>query len=170
MFSPDMENLDQIRWLTSNANFKNVAYVYAQNGSAAVYSPLVDPTISGEDRRIMLINSSNSGPAGAALTTALQQEGLTALGQQKLVYAFDGELPPSVSYVYGVDYGLGDLVEERNMDGDTTQMFVAEQIFSSDSTGERSYPTLVLYQTATTGSWSQLAGSWNSLSGTWNDL
>jgi hypothetical protein len=170
VFAPELENLSQPRWLTSNAGLKNVAYVYAQNGAAMVYGPLTDVTVSGQDRHILLINSSNPGPAGAALTTALQQEGIQALAQQKAIYAFDGQLPANYSYVYGRDYGLGDIIEERDADGNVSQMFVTEQIFASDNTGDRSYPTLVIYQTLTTGSWGEISPdiSWSELVGPWS--
>ena len=153
IFETTLNNLDKPTFLTSSAILKNVAYVYATNGYEIVYSPTYDTSSSGTARRVMIINSSNSLPAGSALTTALQQEGLIALAAQRQVYSFDGELPPSVPYVYGQDYGLGDLVEERNEDGYIAMMLVTEQIFSSDTTGEKSYPTLAVSQVLTPGSW-----------------
>ena len=108
------------------------------------------------------------------LLTALAQEGLQALSVQRNVYSFDGELPQSNSYVYGVDYNLGDVVEERTEDGFKNQMIVTEQIFTSDDTGDRSYPTLSILQTITPGSWlaEPVAEVWDTVdSGEhWNDL
>lgn len=153
IFDPNMDNLEKVSLLTSTAALKTVAYVYAQNGSAMVYGPNSDSSAAGSDRRVLLVNSSNSDPAGASLTDALHAEGVAALASQRLVYAFDGELPQTVPYVYGKDYNLGDLVEERNSDGFGNQMIVTEQIFSSDDAGERSYPTLTLYQGITPGTW-----------------
>lgn len=153
VFDPNMESFTKPRFLTSTANLKTVAYVYAQNGSAIVYAPTASPSDSGGDRRVLLVNSSNSDNAGPDLITALQQEGLQALAAQTLVYGFDGELPSAVPYVYGKDYKLGDLVEEHNSDGNGNQMIVTEQIFSSDESGERAFPTLTLYSTVTPGSW-----------------
>jgi hypothetical protein len=51
------------------------------------------------------------------------------------------------------DYRLGDLVEMRNGDKATTHRRVTEQIFVSDSQGDRSYPTLTLNQYITPGTW-----------------
>jgi hypothetical protein len=173
VFDPTMENLKNIKVLTSTAIVKTVAYVYAQNGSAIVYGPDYDQTASGAGRRVLLVSSSNSNPAGDDLTAALQHEGLQALAAQRNVYAFDGQLPESFSYVYGRDYNLGDLVEERN-DGLVNQMLVTEQIFSKDETGEKSYPTLTLFQGITPGTWQAQPPTefWTDFADTthWSDL
>jgi len=153
IFDANMDNLEKISQLTSTAANKTVAYVFAQNGSAIVYSTYTDPTYAGSDRRVLLVNSSNSAAAGPDLDDALHAEGLIALTQYRTVYAFDGELPQKVPYVYGVDYNLGDLVEERNSDGFGNQMIVTEQIFVSDNTGERTYPTLSVRAVITPGTW-----------------
>lgn len=158
IFDPNLDNLEGITQLSSSAQVKTVAYVYATNGSAVVYAVGADPNAVGSDRRVLIVNSSNTDDAGDALTAALQQEGLMALAAQTLVYSFDGELTPSVPYIYGVDYNLGDLVEERNSDGYGNRMVVTEQIFSKDDTGTRSYPTLTLVQTVTPNTWA----SWDS--------
>jgi hypothetical protein len=153
VFDPNMDNLEKPTLLSSTAAVKTVAYVFAQNGSAMVYAVGADATATGAGRRVLLVNSSNSDPAGATLDAALQNEGLTALANQRLVYAFTGELPQHIPYVYGTDYFLGDLVEERNGTGYGNQLLVTEQIFSSDHTGERSYPTLTIKQLITPGTW-----------------
>lgn len=153
VFDPAQQNLTKISYLTSTAGYKGVAYVFAANGSAMVYAPGTDAEATGTDRRVLLVNSSNSDPAGPDLTLALQQEGGIALAQQRKLYAFDGELPTSVGYIYGTDYGLGDIVEERTAEKTGNRMMVTEQIFSSDDTGEHAYPTLILVETITPGSW-----------------
>jgi hypothetical protein len=153
IFDQNLNNLADVNQLTSSAVFKNVAYVYATNGYEIVSAPTADPAASGADRRVMLIQSSNDLPAGTALTAALQQEGQIALAAQREIYAFDGKIPVNVPYVYGRDYGLGDLVEERNSDGFGGLMLVTEHISSSDATGDTEYPTLTVSQVITPGSW-----------------
>lgn len=153
VFDPDLDNLSQISVLSSTAVHKNVAYVLATNGAAIVYGPDADPTTSGSDRRVLLVSSSNGGDAGPDLDIALQAEGQLALAQQPLIYAFDGQLPPTTSYIYGVDYNLGDKVEERNQDNMGNHMIVTEQIFASDKSGETAYPTLSLLTPIVPGSW-----------------
>lgn len=154
IFDPNLDNLDKPMVLTSIAAVKTVAYVFAQNGSAIVYAVGANINAAGTDRKVLLINSNNTADAGEELDASLESEGLLALANQRTVYQFDGELTPHIPYVYGVDYNLGDLVEERNSDGYGNFMVVTEQIFSSDDTGERSYPTLTLREVITPGTWS----------------
>ena len=174
IFDPNMDNLEKISQLTSTATIKTVAYVFAQNAAVVVYAPSSLESDSGSDRRVLLVNSSNNDDAGPDLNTALMQEGLIALAAQRTVYSFDGELPQSVPYIYGQDYKLGDLVEERNSDGFGNQMIVTEQIFASDNTGERAYPTLVVSQLITPGSWAAWDGAedWGEVDSSvhWSDL
>lgn len=157
VFSPDLDNLSQIRQLTSTSGVKTVAYVFSANGAEFVYAPSANQEATGADRKVLFVNSSNSADAGPDLTAALKQEGLIALGDQREVYAFDGQLAPDAGYIYGVDYHLGDLVEEQTAAGFGNLMVVTEQIFVSDDQGDRTYPTLSINQAIVPGSWTGYA-------------
>jgi hypothetical protein len=159
IFAPDMDNLEKGTLLTSTAPVKDVAYVFAQNGSRVVYAVGANIDANGAKRRVLLINSSNTAEPGIELDDGLEAEAQIALANSRLVYAFDGELPQSTQYEYGVHYNLGDLVEERNADGYGNQMLVTEQIFTSDKTGEKSYPTLTAKLLITPGTWSAEPGT-----------
>lgn len=77
-----------------------------------------------------------------AYNAILTAKGVQELAKNNNVTAFDGEIPQYGSYLYDVDYFLGDLVEMRNIDGIVNQVRVTEEIFSQDATGEKNYPTL----------------------------
>lgn len=166
IFDPDLDNLAEITVLSSAAGYKNVAYVIAANGFQVVYSPDVNPTVAGGDRRVLLVSSSNSDPAGQTLNVSLQAEGQLALAAARKVYAFDGKLTPNIGYIYGRDYNLGDLIEERNSDNFGSRMIVTEQIFASDQNGEMAYPTLTLLDSITPGSW----GAYHPVTQAWQDV
>ena len=174
IFDPGMDNLGNVSFLTSTAIEKTVAYVFAANGAVKVFAPTASTSASGSDRKILFVNSSNSDAPGPDLDAALRQEGLIALSAQRTVYSFDGELPQNIPYEYGVDYNLGDLVEERNSASFGNLMIVTEQIFVSDSTGDRAYPTLSLNQGITPGSWTAWDGAeeWADvdISINWNEV
>lgn len=174
IFDQNMDNLVGQNVLNSSSILKTVAYVYATNGMQIVYAPTADPAAEGAGRRVLLVNSSNDADAGPDLDAALRAEGLIALAAQRQVYAFDGKIPPGVSYVYGQDYALGDLVEERNSDGFGGLMLVTEHISSSDDTGDTEYPTLSVSQVITPGSWLNFEGDnvWADIPDTvhWADL
>lgn len=170
IFAPDLETLTNTAEFRSIENFKNVALMVAKNGSRWVYLNDDAATASGFDRRVVVVNVSDIDLAdGQELQDALEQRGKEELSKHKPIQAMDGELPTNSSYVYGVDYQLGDLVEMRNEDGLTNRMRVTEQIFVDDSQGERSYPTLSLDEFITPGIWSSwdANGVWESAPGVW---
>lgn len=154
IFSPSLESVSQTSTLTSFAGFKNVAYVFAQHGTAVVYATGYGTSTPPIQRKVLLVDASDiETTAGAALTAALNLRGTQALAENRRVYALDGVITPDQPYRYGVDYNLGDMVEERSDDGFINDMLVTEQIFISDDQGERSYPTLMVSTFATAGSW-----------------
>lgn len=166
VFSPNLDNLQNTKELTTIAGSKNVAYVISPVGHEIVYALDVDPTTAGFDRHVLLVNATDiddtDGPTASA---KMIQKGKEALAQARGFSGFDGEINQNTNYKYGIDYNLGDLVELRNVDGVTNQMQVTEQIFVSDSEGDRSYPTLSINKFITPGSWS--AWDYNQV---WEDL
>jgi hypothetical protein len=243
IFAPNLDNLLDSSYLISNKQYKNVAYVLCPDGAAKVYDTGIDPTVTGFQRRVLLVNASDvkfpdrttAGDSGnpaytvtddqaaavkaaqtLSTTTQLQSASLTkitgmkrlldqdvvninavltltgttltsdqiaditaardtslaynptedaalnalltARGFQELqknnnITAFDGEIPQTGSYKYNFDYFLGDIVEIHNDDGIVNNVRVTEQIFSQDSSGEKSYPTLSSRLVITPGVW-----------------
>lgn len=153
IFAPNLENLLNTTQLTSDAGAKNIAYVFAKNGAGIVYDAGVSPSISGLDRRVLLVNASDIQSTGTTMDLEIQRRGLAELAKYRTIHAFDGEIPQNGAYIYGVDYRLGDLVELRDETGYASEMLVTEQIFVDDGEGERAYPTLVLSETINPGSW-----------------
>lgn len=154
IFGKYIDSLSSITELKSVAKYKNVAYVVAKNGTRVVYAPDTDSTVSGFNRRVLMVSASDiTLAAGAALDLALQQRGLEELAKNRIIIAFDGEIPKNSQYIYGIDYGLGDLIEVRDNQGKINNMRVTEQIFVSDREGDRSYPTLSFDMLITPGTW-----------------
>lgn len=154
IFSPSLENLQNTKELTDITKSKNVAYVFSPAGFEKVYGVGVDPTVSGFERRVLMVDANDiTSTSTSDVPSALIQRGKEALSASRTFLGFDGEISQSCPYTYGIDYNLGDLVEERNDDGVASQMRVSEQIFVSDNQGDRSYPTLVTNLTINTGSW-----------------
>lgn len=154
VFSPDFDNLKASTLLSSNALYKNVAYVFSPVGAEIVYDDDVDPSISGFDRQVLMVNASDIDDGVPATATAkMIQRGKQELAKARKIVAFDGEISQTSAYRYGTDYNLGDLVEIWNDTGSASVMQVTEQIFVSDAEGERSYPTLVINNFITPGSY-----------------
>lgn len=172
VFSPELDNLTNVRHLTSISNYKNVCYVFHKNGALVVMADGVSPNTEGFERRVMSLTVTDIDmEMGPELNAILAQRGREELAKNRSVSAFDAELPINNTYVYERDYRLGDIVEMRTADGLTNQMRVVEQIFVSDAEGERSYPTLAIDLFITPGSWFawDYSQTWATADGYWAD-
>lgn len=160
-----LQKLIDKQWMTQGDI--DVANFYALNAGS--------PLTAGQKTDLMGAISAYNGaanPARTALNTLLQQRGRDELAKNRPIQAFDGELPTNSPYRYEIHYQLGDLLEMRNSDGVTNQMRVTEQIFVSDSQGERAYPTLAIDRFITPGSWFawDYNQTWENADGVWGDL
>ncbi|UGL63258.1 minor tail protein [Arthrobacter phage Tokki] len=154
IFSPEMDNLQNVSEMESVAGSKNVAYVFSKFSTAIVYASGADSDTVGFDRRVLHVDASDiPGPSGAAHTAAMVKKGQEALAAHRPLAALDGEINHNSKYKYLRDYHLGDLVEMRNSSGATNQMRITEQIFVSDVQGDRSYPTLTMSRYIDLDSW-----------------
>lgn len=157
IFAPELDNLQNTKELTDINGTANCAYVFSPAGFVTVYAIGVDEDIAGFERQVLMVNATDvttdAYPDPDDVTAILTQKGMEALSQAQPYQAFDGEISQTSEYLYGRDYHLGDIVEQRNSDGVANNMRVTEQIFVSDENGERSYPTLTLNTFITTGSW-----------------
>lgn len=72
-----------------------------------------------------------------------EQNAKDALANYNYIRAIDGQISTQISeYKFGVDYGMGDILELEGLTGILQKARVTEYIRSQDSTGEREYPTL----------------------------
>ena len=168
VFSPDLDNLRNTNRLTSSALFKNVAYVVNDTDHEVVYLDDVDPGIEGFERRVLLVSCDEG-----LTSEEMIQKGVDELAESRMMTALDGQLATLTSYIYEVDYYLGDLVELRDDDGTTSNMQVTEQIFIHDKEGERAYPTLTMNTFIFPGSWIawDFAQEWDDLTTEhWDEL
>lgn len=154
IFSPQLDNLQNTKELTTIDQSKNVAYVFSPDGFEMVYPFDVDPTVEGFERRVLMIDAEDITTSSVPdVSAALIQRGNDTLATSRTYQGFDGEISPNSQYIYSRDYNLGDLVEMQNIDGVANQMRVTEQIFVEDNQGQRSYPTLTTNIFINTGSW-----------------
>lgn len=159
--TPALDSITNLKELRSIANWKNVAYVYYQG---IITKHLADPTApepEGFDRRVLVVTPQDQpvghtvkSPAywGGTYTTIevddadiaafRAQAAKDALANNNYIRSIDGEATPITDYKYGVDYGLGDIIELESMTGLRSKARVTEYIRSEDSTGEKGYPTI----------------------------
>lgn len=137
-FDATRDLLDDGNYLFSKVGSANVAYIVGQTTSAKMNKSASTPT--GLDRRVILVDATTSGVDDI---TILKTEGSKSLTEARETALFDGSINQDLSpYVYGVDYGLGDLVKLVGDYGLAQTARVTEYIRSEDNTGFKSYPTL----------------------------
>lgn len=159
--SPDFETISGLKEVHSIADWKNVAYVFFQG---VVTKHLADPDVDPEgfDRRVLLTNAEGEpvgrkytgrpmpglsygqvippGPTEIAAFRA--QNAKDALANHNYIRTIDGETSPHNEYKFGVDYGLGDILELEGVTGNLSKARVTEYIRSQDQNGEKEYPTI----------------------------
>lgn len=157
VFSPGLDNLQNTNLLRSSALFKNVAYVFSKEGYEIVYGIGVDPDVEGFERRVLWVKMDDIEDGDPLASAKMSQKGAEELAKARRVVSFDGELSQFSGYIYGTNYNLGDLVTTLDDSGTSATMRVTEQIFVSDKEGNRTYPTVTVYETITSGSWGALS-------------
>lgn len=151
LFSPKMDNLTSSQYLFSKKDHKTTTLV---GGEGFGFSrKILDVNKAGGaltdlDRREMFTDAAtiSSSYNGGTLSLTnynllLTHRGFVDLVDNNAVEAFDGQVDPSINYVYDVDYALGDIVQIENEYGLSGRTRVKEYIFSEDKVGEKVFPT-----------------------------
>jgi len=159
--TPDMDSLSNLKEIRSRAQFKNVVYVWYKGMVTTHYLDPTAPKPEGFERRVMVIDAEGE-PVGRKtsfyggsmgtwtryvvgpeeIAAFREQNAKDALANNNYILAIDGETSPLNDYKYGVDYGLGDIIELEGITGGISKARITEYIRSEDSTGEREYPTI----------------------------
>lgn len=164
IFSQDMANLIDTTELTDYTKYFNaifVVYFYKDEFdndvtmTEIVRADELDFSEGGFDQKVKLLSVTQI-PEDMELVDVpayLIKLGQEELGRHRPINVYDGEIAKNSTYVYEVDYNLGDIVEVRGNDGGTAYMRVVEQIFKRDSAGEASYPSLITNSFVNPGTW-----------------
>lgn len=156
IFSPNLNNLSKTTEIRSIKDYKNVVHVFHPNQPfpVVVYAPGVSRTTTSIDQRsLSIFDESIDLPRGPDLSQALYDIGKKALEEHQSINLVDGELTMNSMYKYKTHYDVGDLVEVHSEDGMIREMIVTEHIWTSDESGDKSYPTLAAHMPLTLDSW-----------------
>lgn len=156
--SPNFETISDLKEVRSIANSKNVAYVYYQG---IVTQHIFDAPLGAFCRRVLLTNAEGEpvgrkytgrpmpglnygqtiiGPADIAAFR--EQNAKDALANHNYIRSIDGQTSPINDYKFGVDYGLGDIIELEGLTDLIARARVTEYIRSHDENGAKEYPTI----------------------------
>lgn len=154
IFDPALDSLSDVKVLRSMDGYITHVYLFCQDppyqsvtGSAKVAG---GDSITKFARRTLVVMdditwaaAQAAGLLPAQFTKVLNDRAANVLANNNYVRMVDGQVVPQNSgFVYGVDYSLGDIIELRNVYGTPQRARVTEYIRSTDSTGDRGYPTI----------------------------
>lgn len=135
-FDATRDLLDDGSYLFSKVGSANAAFCISQDDTFEVDT---GAPLSGMDRRVILVDASNSNLEDDAVA----QSAKASLGQALQTAMFDGSINTDLNpYTFNVDYGLGDIVKLVGDYGLSGSARVTEYIRSEDNTGSKAYPTL----------------------------
>jgi hypothetical protein len=165
-FSSDLDSLQNVQVLQSQALYKTLIFAFAQGtnidlgtatgphaGVAFIEQTDDDNSMAGFNCRADQIFTEITGVGDTILSTTADtdeaeildlQNMLGAAAQKSLANAFmikavDGEVTPTDMFVYGRDYSLGDLVEYQADDGTISVIRVTENIHSQESSAQEKH-------------------------------
>lgn len=149
IFSPTFDNLVNSHYLMSKRTLKNVTLV-AGEGEGAERKTLFVATndSSGLDRRELFTDardvSSNIGEVLLPLeeyNKLLRQRGEKSLSENKITESFEGETDAANTFQYGIDFGMGDLIQIENEYGIQAAERITEMVHSYTEAGYTALPT-----------------------------
>lgn len=147
IFSPEYDNFLTANSSENSEKFKNIALV-AGEGEGSARKKAEVGTASGIDRVEVFVDARDisSTTSGGTLTddeymALLQEKGAAALAESKIELNYEGEILPEVTFIFGVDYALGDIVETIDFFGNQNACRITEIIESWDENGYSIIPT-----------------------------
>jgi hypothetical protein len=152
VFSPDFENLLNSTYIATTKLLKTVCYTGGEKGVENVQMLLEVDSSNGEkiglERREMYLDAQDVKRVdddGYELTdeqyeARLYRRGLEELSKNSAMSLFSSEVDPTETFVYGVDFFLGDILQVKNEYGYEGKSRVVEVTRSVDGSGIKIYP------------------------------
>lgn len=145
-FSAEFDNLSNTEYTLDTAARKNFAYVAGEGeGRARKIATVSNGTPSGFALRETWVDardvSSNEGEISETeYMQQLRTRGTEKMAETADTETFTGQIINAYTYVYGVDYSLGDIVTVKDEYGHTDETRIVEVIEAEDSTGHTIIP------------------------------
>lgn len=146
-FSSENDNIVSSEYLTTIVNQKNVSLT-AGEGEGALRRTVVCGSGSGLARREIFTDARDisSEIDGGVLTeeqynSRLTERGTTDLAQYNEEEMFSGVADSTRSYIYGIDFYMGDIVQTADNYGHSGRSVISEFIIAADQNGVSMYPT-----------------------------
>lgn len=151
IFSPDFDNLIDSDYLETVVEEKTVALVLGEGEGVDRVGVVVESSNgpgSGLSRKELFADASDISATidgGTMLeedyADILASRGFQALSEATEKSSFGSTVEARVSFVYGKDFFLGDIVQAKNEYGIEGAMQVTEVVISEDASGSTIFPT-----------------------------
>lgn len=155
-FSPNLDNLLSSDYYHTKSPYKTVTLVMGEGeGENRLRTIVMRLTGAGTglDRREKFTDASDvsQSVSGGTLSdeqylSLLTQRGIASLRESRMFSDFQGVIDPNVTYIYGEDYFLGDIVQISDQYGLKGKTRMTELTFSEDPSGSSVYPTFEMVE------------------------
>lgn len=147
IFSPQFDNLLETAYSYNNVYLKTIGLVAGEGeGSERKTIDTGDDTITGLDRKELYIDardlSTNDGEiSDAEYYLQLMQRGDEKLAECTIESYFEGSMETQISFRYGIDFFIGDIVEVENEFGISARCRISDFVRAQDARGFSAYPS-----------------------------
>ena len=151
IFSPGFDNLLNSNYISSKKTLKTVTMITGEGEGSDKKKAVAECSNgagSGLNRREMHTDASGISQIDGEntisdedYTALLQRQGIDELAQNTRTESFEGEVSSGRTYTYGMDYFMGDIVQNVNEFNIEATSRVTEYIMSQDESGIERYPT-----------------------------
>lgn len=153
IFSPNFDNIITSNLIESKKTYKNVTLV-AGEGEGQARKTVTVGSGTGLERREMYTDArdiSTTAEDDRKLTSSeynalLIQRGDRDLAENYITKTFEGQVDTTRSFVYGEDFGMGDILQIENEYGIESKSRVTEIVRSQDENGIEVCPTFTIVE------------------------
>ena len=148
VFSDNFDNILNSLYERKSEDYANCALIGGEGEGEARIFDKINNTIAGLDRFETFVDArdisqnkdSEDEIALDDYLVLLQERGIERLAELSITEGFSGEVLSDMTFKYGVDFYLGDIVTVTNKYGITGNVRILSAIESADDTGEKLIP------------------------------
>lgn len=158
IFSNKYDNLLNSQYVQNVLDYKNIIHVYSDepssNGRYQDDLYLNDKIVKDLDRREMFYDASSISTKDdddeyipySQYQKTVKDTALKELKPYTKIKAFEGEIDSEISFKYGEDFFLGDIIQIEDEWGNEARARITEITWSQDENGYRVYPTFTILE------------------------
>ena len=142
VFSPGFDNIINTDYIDSIADMKNVTLV-AGSGEGSSRKTIIVGSETNLNRRELFTDARDlkASDYGSSYNQVLKNRGYSKLVENSRTTSYDGQVDATRQFIFGKDFGMGDVIEMSNEYGIEGSARVVEWVMSDSTNGLEIYPT-----------------------------